>query len=487
MADGEGLGALKGLEKQLFKLMAKEAPAGQWAEWLRAPLEHALAGGHKKLALALLNTDADAGAGWKGCHGRTLLGAAAEGGNQELLLAVLKAGGLEEINAVDDANMTALHHAVVGGHTELARELMVAGADAALLDNRDRSALHYAVEGGHTKLAECAIVAGADVTWRDADGNSPLHLAAERDDEAFVGKLLRRGADVSAANERGYRPLHVAVECDRLTVAEALLEAGADPHVLCNGNSVLHMTVWGWNLAMTKLVLSYGVDVEQAGRLVFTPLHGAAAFGLQLAVEALVDAGANVEARLSDSYTDPTLGKVAAAATALHFAAHYCRNDTTSLLLRKGADPGAVDANGQTPLHLLCRAAMRRHPRCPPEELTATIADLLLRAGADENVTDNDGRTPDQLLVPGGATERLQEVLANAPADRAWRRRGMLVMWRAFPDKIKVKGGRGRAGKAKGRRGRGGGSADEQGIAVLLSRVVEMENADIFKQIVVFL
>lgn len=74
------------------------------------------AAGDKRLALALLKAGADEGAGRVGLGGRSLLGAAAEGGNHELVSAVLEAGGLEELNerSDEDDNMTALHLAVIG-------------------------------------------------------------------------------------------------------------------------------------------------------------------------------------------------------------------------------------------------------------------------------------------------------------------------------------------------------------------------------------
>ncbi|CAM9943714.1 unnamed protein product, partial [Hapterophycus canaliculatus] len=75
--------ALHGMAERLFKLVSDGATPRQWAEWLRAPLEHAAARGEKDLAQCLLKAGANGGAGWKGCDDRTLLQAAAEGGNKE--------------------------------------------------------------------------------------------------------------------------------------------------------------------------------------------------------------------------------------------------------------------------------------------------------------------------------------------------------------------------------------------------------------------
>ncbi|CAM9565228.1 unnamed protein product, partial [Ectocarpus sp. 12 AP-2014] len=85
MATEEDRTALGGLETRLFQLVSKKATSAQWAEWLRVPLEHAVAEGDKDLALTLLKAGANGGSGWKGCDDRTLLQAAAEGGDDEVI------------------------------------------------------------------------------------------------------------------------------------------------------------------------------------------------------------------------------------------------------------------------------------------------------------------------------------------------------------------------------------------------------------------
>eukprot|EP00752_Nemacystus_decipiens_P012341 g10941.t1 len=497
MVDSEDRAALNGLEKKLFTLMSEEATKSQWAGWLRAPLEHALAEADKSLALTLLKAGADGGAGWEGCGGRTLLGAAAEGGNHELVSAVLGAGGLEELDTVCcREKMTPLHHAIAGGHTEAARMLMVAGANVGLVDGRDRSALHYAVKGGHLQLAENAILAGAGVNGTDIDGNTPLHLAAAHDDQAFVVTLLRRGASVSATNGKGKHPLHVAVEYGHIAVADALLKAGADPDEFGKGDRS-PLILARCNLEMTTTLLKHGADVKASGRKRQTALHGVGAHGSADVIEALVEAGADVAAR-TGRVTLKHHGEFRQL-TPLHAAAGYRNTGGLSALLRGGADVNAVDSNGHTPLHILSKTS----DICagmPDVRKTARAADLLLRWGADETLTDNDDRTPLQLIKQGGDTASLRELLANAPADRAWRRRGMLVMCRAFPDKISTKGGKGRAGKAKARRGRfrgrgcgrgrgrgDGGAGGGLAVGNVLTRVVELEDGAIFRAILGFL
>ena len=254
-----------------------------------------------------MEAGADCGAGWKECDGRSLLDAAAEGGSHEAVSAVLEAGGLEELNTVSgDQDMTALHHAIAGGHVGAARVLMLAGADVGSRDARDRSALHYAAEGGHLKLAEYVIIGGAELNAEDDDGNTPLHLTAAHDDEAFVGTLLRRGASMSAISKKGQNPLHVAVENCHVAVAEALLQEGADPNELYQDRSVMGSALW--DLAMTRRQTKHGAEVNLVGGGGFAPPHLAAGFGRGEVVEALVEAGADAETKSSGTLIHSTWG-----------------------------------------------------------------------------------------------------------------------------------------------------------------------------------
>lgn len=145
--------------------------------------------------------------------------------------ALLEAGGLEELDEVSgDRKMTALHHALAGDHTDVARVLMLAGADVSLFDSDDRSALHYAIGRGHLQIAGDSVVAMRS-NAKDYLGYTHLHLAAADGDEKLVCVLLRRGAGVNVESNSGQGPLHAAVKCHHFLVAKTLLNAGADPNV----------------------------------------------------------------------------------------------------------------------------------------------------------------------------------------------------------------------------------------------------------------
>jgi ankyrin repeat protein len=104
----------------------------------------------------------------------------------------------------------------------------------------------------------------------------------------------------------------------------------------------------------------------------FHPLGLAAFFGNKTTVEALLQAGADVNQQSRESM------KV----SALHSASAARRPDIAALLLAKGANPNLRAEGGVTVFH----------------EAAATgkieIAELLLESGGDINAADDSGKTP---------------------------------------------------------------------------------------------
>ncbi|CAN0216568.1 unnamed protein product [Scytosiphon promiscuus] len=480
---------LHGLGERLLKLVTEEATNEQWAEWLRTPLEHAFARGDQDLAQCLLKAGVDGGAGWKGLEDRTLLQAAAEGGNKELVATVLERGGLEELDAVSgEGEMTALHRASEGGHTAVAKVLMVEGANVGLLDARLRGVLHYAAEQGSLDLVEYLMIARVDLNVKDVEGDTPLHLAAACGNTNVISTLLRRGASIEAANDIGQHALHLAVENGHFAAVEELLRADADPSARYgddNSNSPLRLGVT--NTAMTRALLEHGADVDSTDDVGFTALHYAASDGGRATIESILEAGADLEARSSGITLGEDYGFIGL--TPLHVAAYHDSFEAMDLLLQSGATINAKDDEGLTPLHVVCKTAEF------PDSVKS--ADFLLRRGANEMVFDDGWNLPIDLVENSDANstgEKLRRLLINAPADRAWRRRGNLVMCRSRLVKIKDEQVAERSDKIL-RHGNGtridaaAASCDLNGdsSSVVLQQVVKMHADVIFRKIIFFL
>ncbi|CAB1102916.1 unnamed protein product [Ectocarpus sp. CCAP 1310/34] len=308
----------------------------QWAEWLRIPLEHAVAEGDKDLALTLLKAGASGGSGWKGCDDPTLLQVAAEGGNEVVVRTLLDIAGTEELDAVsgDKDKRTALHSAAAGGYTDAARMLELAGA-----------------KGGHLQLAGDFVIAGADLEAKDGDGNTPLHFAAAHDSDTFIG-TLRRGVCVLVVSNKGEHPLHIAVDHDDMTVRKALLKAGTDPNVRYGSDKIFSpLNLARGNAAMTRTLLGSGADVKSVCELGHASLHWAAGHGVLEVVDALVEGRAKVEARsLGVVLSEQDHGFQGLAP--LHVAAYWEKLGTLLALLQDGTNANTPDTDGRGPLHL---------------------------------------------------------------------------------------------------------------------------------------
>ena len=106
------------------------------------------------------------------------------------------------------------------------------------------------------------------------------------------------------------------------------------------------------------------------------------------AVRALLEAGADVNARQPDG------------ATALHWAAHWDDAGMARRLVRAGADVDAAGAYGVTPLSLAAANG------------SAVLVELLLGAGADPNAARDSGETPLMRAASTGSVAAVRALLA---------------------------------------------------------------------------
>lgn len=480
--------------------MLDNATPKQWAEWLRAPLEHAAGQGDLELVTKLLNAGANGKSGVRGCRGRTLLDAAAEGGNEKVVGALLAAGSGKDVNVRSGSKRRSpLHRAALMGHEAVATALLLAGADVTLIDSEKRRPLHLAVRGGHHQVACNLLLAGSTPNAKDKRGDAALHVAASMGHAKVVDALLLRGADKNLLDNLGRASLHLAAEHGHHLVVDALLTAGADPRIRYGTSelSVLDSAASHGRIDVLHVLYDHGVDVNATDSTGYTSLHMAADNDQVSAINSLVGAGANVEA-LDHHHWTP-----------LHCASRYsvcCR--AIRALLNHGANIHARETAGESPLHVAC------------SYLAASVVDLLLRNGADETAVNDDGRTPAEIIgiyaeetdEGDGDAERVRRLVQNAPLDRAWRRRAPLVIIRSSgkagprgAGAIRAEDGAGCLKSGKTERGLGprskylgpepgrdaarGGERSPPGVdfAALLATVVELQEEGVFRTIIGFL
>ncbi|CBN73837.1 ankyrin repeat protein [Ectocarpus siliculosus] len=312
---------LQGMESEIWKLVSYGATPQQWKEWLRVPLEHAAARGNLNLVNSLLEAGADGSAGWRGCLDRTLIDAAALGGSEPVVSALLRAGAQPDVNTVSiSSKRSALYTATVCGHEHAARgldrivsALLLRGAYTDAQDTSGATPLIYACGSGHLSVVNTLLAAGADVDIiRDVDSYSALDKAVCNGHIDVIGALLRHGADVNACDDAGFTPLHLAAQKDQPGAIDALIQAGAN------------------------------TEASRGRR--WTPLFSATEYCSFKAVHTLLRHGASLTAQDTDGNTP------------LHRACYWRDKGmeaTVDLLLRWGADETAVNNAGQTPVDML--------------------------------------------------------------------------------------------------------------------------------------
>jgi ankyrin repeat protein len=276
---------------------------------------------------------------------------AARNEDSERLRSLLAQGANPNEQQADGA--TALHWAVHRGDSESVLALLSAGANVNQVNRLGASPLFVAARNGDGALIRQLLEAGAEPDLALQLGETPLMSAARAGTAEGVRALIAAGADVNSAEQsRKQTALMWAVSQGHVTVARLLIEAGANLEARSSVRPML-MFVDGANGG----AFDQGVMENLGG---YSPLLFAARNGDVAMVRLLLDFGVNVD------------GLAGNGASPLVVAAHSGHADVATLLLEGGADPNSMEA-GYSALH----AAILRGD----EKLVAA----LLEAGANAN------------------------------------------------------------------------------------------------------
>jgi cytohesin len=331
------------------------------------PLYRASANGCLQTVAALLKASANVNV--KGYLGNMPLHAAVYYDQTDVVSILVAAGA--DINAVNDKGETPLFLGAMSGNVQIAGLLIEANADVeAASIHTGEAPIHQAALSGHTQIITLLLEANANVN-AVADGGTALHRAITNGEIGSVKTLLDGNADVNAVDSGGRTPLHDAAlgnwRNNVIEIVNLLLEAGAQVNVIeiKSGNTPLHTAVLYDKLNIVEALLRAGADVNARDKWGSTPLHFAASPGT---ATALLKAKAKVNA--VDS-----VGRIP-----LHDAAHRGSDQVVRTLLGAGAD---VNRNiDGTPLFLAADNGQAR------------TVDALIEAGADVNSADEEGTTP---------------------------------------------------------------------------------------------
>jgi ankyrin repeat protein len=420
-----------------------------------------------RMVRALLDAGADPSIALP--EGETVLMAAARSGNAEVVAALLAGRQVPRsgdygsaavvLNAADPNQIeswhgqTALMWATAGGHVEVMRLLIDAGADIDQASSRidapevatERrqggfvyaeipegrlTALHFAARQGELEAVEALIAAGADLNVADNYGTTPVVLATLNGHLGVAAALLEAGADPNIQDRYGRTVLFVATDLNTLDVnprppppitggytpvdiVRLVLERGAQVDLaisdeglpawvaqggahnpaLGGGATALFRAAMSGDLEIMNLLLAAGADPNIVTKEQPCRMPGAACEYTNML--------------RPDGQTTPFM---AAAGVAWRLGISRGREadaiEAMRILLERGADINHKNQAGHTALH---GAAYRQAPR---------IAEFLVENGADLTATNERGWTaldiamgqPD-FRIP--ADEEVAEVLRN--------------------------------------------------------------------------
>jgi len=223
---------------------------------------------------------------------------------------------------------------------------------------KGRTALMYAAKTGDLAKVRFLIQKGADPTKEDADLHSVLYYAAVGGNPEILRLLLEHGADLNYTNKWGNTALHYATAYGNVGAVRILCEAGANINVTNgNGNTALMQALEPsmvrvrskpsneTKAEIVRVLLQAGADIHMKNTQGLTALHVAASSGNVQAVEALVEAGSDVNALDNDGST-PLLSLV----LNIQYIDTPTENveEIVDILLSRGANPSIPDERGRT-------------------------------------------------------------------------------------------------------------------------------------------
>eukprot|EP01103_Thecamoeba_quadrilineata_P000352 TRINITY_DN1029_c0_g3_i1.p1 TRINITY_DN1029_c0_g3~~TRINITY_DN1029_c0_g3_i1.p1 ORF type:complete len:1204 (-),score=334.87 TRINITY_DN1029_c0_g3_i1:1147-4758(-) len=354
-----------------------------------------------------------------------------------------------ELSAVDGQGQTALHGAAERGHLDCLKILVAAGLDVNAEDSFRLTPLHLAAQNGHRKVVECLIEKGSAVDYLDANRATPLFKAACRGHLSCVKLLLERGAMINREDKFGNNAMLAAAMENEFEVATFLRKKGLSALSQNKaGDSLLWAAVLHESLTFINFLLSSASSLPSSPSTNSTASTNTQPLSPSGTVITSADilnqtmaahrftvlhrAIQQLEDKQCEKMMSPLLkkglrvdGRTDEEKTGLFLAAYYRKIETLRLLLKRGADPAAIDIAGNSALHFasspeavnLIVDALPRGKSLSFVNLQNVqentplhaayvffgedVVKVLKQRGADENNKNRNGNTPSQCAWTG--------------------------------------------------------------------------------------
>jgi len=332
-----------------------------------------------------------------------------------LTVALILAVGIG--HSVSGAAPQDVYQAIRANDLSRLKSLVTSRADANAADPSGETPLMSAAAAGSLDAMKFLVEQGADVNAQNAFGSTALIWSAT--DLAKIRYLAEHGANVNAATKTGRTAAFVAaMSTPSAGIVKYLAARGADLKARdVFGNTLLTAAAVGDDVETVRLMLEAGVDPNAAGATRAAPLVWASYNGNAAVVALLLAKGANpnaaADAPLLFPGESPKSGPIALSAiTPLIAGTGSNASAVVKALLDAGANVNAKDGRNMTAL-MVAVSTNHQNP---------SIIRMLLDRGADASVQSNAGETAGdwaQKLASPTGLEMLK--VAHRPAPVASR------------------------------------------------------------------
>ncbi|XP_042245811.1 ankyrin repeat and SOCS box protein 2-like isoform X2 [Thunnus maccoyii] len=326
---------------------------------------------------------------------QTALLLAAGRGHASCVEYLLKHGA--NINIANKDRETPLFTACEQSSEAVVELLLKFGAQVNRCSSQGGSPLHETCRHGQLQLCRMLVKAGAKLQTRDIFGIQPIFTASQHGHADIIDFLVKKGADINAAAKDGASPLFEASKNGHISAVEMLLSLKADANRSTrSGLLPLHVAVQNHHTRIVTMLMAVTsrVSIQHSG---INPLHIAAEKDRDNILELLIEAGFDVNAKLSlersSMYEDRR-------STPLYFSVYNGNLEAAKMLLEAGADANLEVFN---PLLIAVRLGWTE------------MAALLLRYGADVNaqISTQPSSFPSAILLNMESLSMLKLLLDN--------------------------------------------------------------------------
>lgn len=373
----------------------------------------------------------------------------------ELTLAnqLIEAGA--DVNANNELGVAPLSIACRNGSAAMANALLASGANPETQEPSGETALMACARTGADSALTALLAGGANPNAIELEsGQTALMWAASAQQIKAVEKLIAAGGNVNAQSRGEFTALMFAARSGALEIAHLLIEAGAEVNTATeNGYSALLLAAASLDAitgsdyrlvvsnsdheALGILLLEFGADVSQADQYGMTPAHYAVEMNKPLLLKALLNAGADPNAQLTQGLPfrrGDYVGREAYDGASPFWLAARLGNVTMLRdLLAAGADPELRQAWGVTPMMAAAGVTQTDSRIVSQDKLVAALELLIDEVGTDITAVDRNGQTAIhgaanvsgneviKFLVSRGADPMTVDARGRTPVDVAMR------------------------------------------------------------------